>query len=156
MHFHSLLYSKATSTGLLILNQMNHPHCAVTLSTGFKSDLKLDSYPEPDESSSSCISTHYCIQKQPQQDSYPKPHESSSLCSYTQYWIQNQPHQDSYPEPHESSFLCSFLESLLRSCFLCPSFLLSAMVSHTLNVFFPLYERYVAHSYSIFDNRSTL
>ena len=57
--------SKATSNRTLILNQMNHPHYAVTLSNGFKGNLKLDPYPEPDE--------------------------SSSLRSYSQYWIKRQP-----------------------------------------------------------------
>jgi len=49
----------------LILNQMNHPHYEVTVSTGFKGNLKQDTYPEAGEPSLCCYS-QYWIQKQPQ------------------------------------------------------------------------------------------
>ena len=49
----------------LILNQMNHPHYEVTVSTGFKGNLKQDTYPEAREHSLCCYS-QYWIQKQPQ------------------------------------------------------------------------------------------
>ena len=62
---HSVMDSKATSNRTLILNQMNHPHYAVTVSTGFKSNLKQDPYPETDETSLCCY-RKYWIQKQPQ------------------------------------------------------------------------------------------